>query len=234
MFKVFVLTGFIAALFLASPTFAQGKSKAKPEKEAVKAVKEVTEVKAFSKVEIGIIAEVLGLGHAGEEIYTDQYGKTKGKSKGKGRGDGLPPGLVKHSQLPPGLSKSRLPYNLESRLPPPPPGTERFIVGGLNVVLVEKKSGRVVDIIEGKVNKNKLAEAEKRSAKTLRHKGKAAASGGAPDRPLVTGRVPNADEQASDVDHVIRKKPGRTTYDPGTASGEDEEEKDKGKGRKKK
>lgn len=244
MFKVFVLTGFIAALFLASPTFAQGKSKAKPEKEAVKAVKEVTEVKAFSKVEIGIIAEVLGLGHAGEEIYTDQYGKTKGKGKGKGRGDGLPPGLVKHSQLPPGLakmqtlppglSKSRLPYDLESRLPPPPPGTERFIIGGLNVVLVEKKSGRVVDIIGGKVNKNKLAEAEKRSAETLRHKGRGEAADGDPDRPLVTGRVPNADEPASDVDRVIRKKPGRTRYDPGATSDQKEEKEDKGKGRKKK
>ena len=216
--------------------------------------------KGFSEETVSIIKQRLGIGNrkAGEEIYPDEYGLTQSQGKGKdqgkgegkrksaksgGRGQGLPPGLAKRNALPPGLakmqtlppglSKSPLPLSLEQALGPPPFGAERFLVGGQNVVLVEKGSGRVLDIIVGKVDQKKLG-AEKRISERLRHKGRAAIGGGAPDRPLVTGRVPNADEQASDVDHVIRKKPGRTTYDPGTASGEDEEEKDKGKGRKKK
>lgn len=216
--------------------------------------------KGFSEETVSIIKQRLGIGNrkAGEEIYPDEGGLTqsqgkgkdqgKGKGKGKsakggGRGQGLPPGLAKHNALPPGLakmqtlppglSKSPLPPSLEQALGSPPPGTERFLVDGQNVVLVEKGSGRVLDIIEGKVDQEKLG-AEKRVSERLRHKGRGAADDGDPDRPLVTGRVPNAGEQASDVDHVIRKKPGRTTYDPGVTSGEDEEEKDKGKERKKK
>lgn len=182
MFRLLAFTGLILSLFLIPPAYAQGKSKTGPGKETVVE-------KIFSRETIGIIAEVLGLGH-GEEIYTDS---------GKGRGGGLPPGLAKRSQLPPGLakmrslppglSKSRLPYDLESLLPPPPHGTERFIIGGVSVVLVETKTGRVLDIMDGKVNKNKLAEAEKRSSETLRHRDRSA--DGNPDRPLVTGKVYN-------------------------------------------
>ncbi len=199
MFRLLVLASFMAALFLASPALAQGKSKAGSEKEIQK---KVTIGKTFSRSEIGIIVEVLGIGLAIEEIYTDNHGGAKGKNKGQGRGDGLPPGLAKRSQLPPGLakmqtlppglSKSRLPYNLESRLPPPPLGTERFIVGGVSVVLVEKESGRVVDIIEGHVNKNKLEEAEKRSAEKLRHKDRSKTEDGDPDSPIITGNVSNS------------------------------------------
>ena len=202
MFRLLVLASFMAALFLASPAFAQGKSKAGSEKEIQK---KVTIGKTFSRSEIGIIVEVLGIGIAIGEIYTDDHGGAKGKNKGQGRGDGLPPGLAKRSQLPPGLakmqtlppglSKSRLPYNLESRLPPPPLGTERFIVGGVSVVLVEKGSGRVVDIIEGHVNKNKLEEAEKRSAEKLRHKDRSKTADGDPDRPIITGNVSNSGKE---------------------------------------
>ncbi|MCH7630606.1 MAG: hypothetical protein IIC07_01780 [Proteobacteria bacterium] len=216
--------------------------------------------KGFSKETVSIIKQRLGIGNrkAGEEIYPDEYGLTQSQGKGKdqgkgegkrksaksgGRGQGLPPGLAKRNALPPGLakmqtlppglSKSPLPLSLEQALGPPPFGAERFLVGGQNVVLVEKGSGRVLDIIVGKVDQKKLG-AERRVSERLRHKGRAAAGGGAPDRPLVTGQVPNADEPASDVDHVIRKKPGRTTYDPGATPDEQEEKEDKGKGRKKK
>ena len=198
MFRLLAFTGLILSLFLIPPAYAQGKSKTGSGKETVKE-------KVFSRETIGIVAEVLGFGH-GEEIYPDKYGA----AKGKGRGDGLPPGLAKRSQLPPGLakmrslppglSKSRLPYDLESRLPLPPHGTERFIIGGASVVLVETRTGRVLDIMDGKVNKNKLAEAEKRSAETLRHKDRSA--DGDPDRPLVTGKVYNKEK----IDEEEKKK----------------------------
>ncbi len=185
MFRLLAFTGLILSLFLIPPAYAQGKSKTGSGKATVSE-------KIFSRETIGIIAEVLGLGH-GEEIYTDS---------GKGRGGGLPPGLAKRSQLPPGLakmrslppglSKSRLPYDLESLLPLPPHGTERFIIGGVSVVLVETRTGRVLDIMDGKVNKTKLSEAEKRSAETLRHKDRSA--DGNPDRPLVTGNIPSKEK----------------------------------------
>lgn len=200
MFRSFVFIGFIASLFLISPAFGQGKPGPSSEKEVVK---KVVRDKAFSRDEVGIIADILGIVLGGEEIYTDQHGRAKGKTKGKGRGDGLPPGLAKRSQLPPGLakmktlppglSKSPLPYDLKSLLPPPPPGTQRFIVGGTNVVLIDQGTGRVVDIIKGKVDRNKLAEVEKRSAETLRRKGRGGeAADGNLDRPVITGNVPNS------------------------------------------
>ena len=83
------------------------------------------------------------------------------KRKGKGkRKKGLPPGLAKkgklppglarqlerNGQLPPGLEKKRIPHGLESRLPPPPHGHERVIVDG-DVVLVEKATGIIKDIL---------------------------------------------------------------------------------------
>lgn len=202
MFRSFVFVGFIASLFLISPAFAQGKSGPSSENQAVKkAVKD----KGFSLDEVSIIADILGIVLGGEEIYPDQYSGAKGKNKGKGRGDGLPPGLAKRDELPPGLakmqtlppglSKSRLPYDLESLLPLPPPGTQRFIVGGTNVVLVDQGTGLVIDIIKGKVDRNKLAKVEKRSAETLRHKGREGAVDGDPDRPVVTGNVPNSGKE---------------------------------------
>lgn len=83
--------------------------------------------------------------------------KNKGKRKGK---KGLPPGLAKKNELPPGLArqlerngrlppgleKRRLPDGLESRLPPPPHGHERVIVDR-DVVLVEKVTGIIKDIL---------------------------------------------------------------------------------------
>lgn len=76
----------------------------------------------------------------------------KGK-KGKGNGQPgfakhgrLPPGLAKREKLPPGLAKKNLPDDLIRQLPPPRPGTERAIVDKA-VVLIEKATGKVLDVI---------------------------------------------------------------------------------------
>jgi len=77
-------------------------------------------------------------------------------------GDGLPPGLAKRDQLPPGLEKQlrvsgtlppglrrkmyRCPEEVERRLPPPPPGCEHTLIGG-HIVLVNRESYVVLDII---------------------------------------------------------------------------------------
>ena len=88
--------------------------------------------------------------------------KGKGRSKGQGRGKGLPPGLAKrdslppglqkrlekHGCLPPGLAKRDLPDDLEEKLPTVPEGLER-IIAGESVVLLEKATGKILDVIEG-------------------------------------------------------------------------------------
>ncbi len=87
-------------------------------------------------------------------------GKNKDKSaKGKGRGHGLPPGLAKRDQLPPGLAKrgnrlppglmkSDLPPELEKTLPELPDNVERVVVD-TNIILVEKGTDLILDVMEG-------------------------------------------------------------------------------------
>ena len=69
----------------------------------------------------------------------------------------LPPGLAKQLEkngtLPPGLAKRNLPADLESELPDPVEGLERTIVDNA-VVLVEKATGRIIDIIQDVVTGN--------------------------------------------------------------------------------
>ncbi len=76
--------------------------------------------------------------------------------------DHLPPGLAKRDQLPPGLEKQLrvrgtlppglrkkmrpCPEEVERRLPPPPPGCEHSVIGG-HIVLVNRSSYVVLDII---------------------------------------------------------------------------------------
>ncbi len=88
--------------------------------------------------------------------------KGKGQGKGKGRGKGLPPGLAKRDSLPPGLQKQLekngtlppglakrgLPSELESQLPSLADDLERVIAGD-DVVLMEKATGKILDIIQG-------------------------------------------------------------------------------------
>ena len=75
---------------------------------------------------------------------------------------GLPPGLAKREELPPGLQKylvrnGTLPPGLQKKLQPLPPqlevelpglpmGYKRFVIGA-NVILVEERTSRIVDLI---------------------------------------------------------------------------------------
>jgi hypothetical protein len=69
------------------------------------------------------------------------------------RGGNLPPGLQKHleknGQLPPGFQKrlEPLPVDLSRQLPPLPEHWERVIVE-LDVILLDRRTNRILDIIE--------------------------------------------------------------------------------------
>ena len=111
----------------------------------------------FTESERQLISEYYR-NHRQDNNYADK-GKHK-KKKGK-KQKGLPPGLAKKQQLPPGLQKQlerngtlppglakrELPQDLESRLPPVPEGMER-VIADTNVILVEKASGIIRDIIK--------------------------------------------------------------------------------------
>jgi len=64
----------------------------------------------------------------------------------------LPPGIAKKvargGSLPPGIAKRYLPRDLDLRLPPPPTGIERVVVGG-DVLLVQISTGAILDMIRG-------------------------------------------------------------------------------------
>ncbi len=130
--------------------------------------KEIGDI-VFKEVEKRAIEEFFGkqAAKAAEDDDGGKKGKKKKKkkakkSKGKGRGQGLPPGLAKrdelppglqkrlekHGSLPPGLAKRDLPGDLEKKLPKVPEGLERVLAGD-NVVLLEKATGKILDVIEG-------------------------------------------------------------------------------------
>lgn len=71
---------------------------------------------------------------------TKHVSQTPGHQKQLARGGAIPPGLKKRS----------LPPKLTARLAPPPHGTERYIVGN-DVVLVEKATGIILDILHNVV-----------------------------------------------------------------------------------
>jgi len=68
----------------------------------------------------------------------------------------LPPGLQKQLErngtLPPGLAKRDLPDDLKSKLPPVPEGLER-VIADESVVLIEKATGKILDVIQGVLKK---------------------------------------------------------------------------------
>ena len=96
-----------------------------------------------------------------ETNTSDRKNKNKKKKKGLPPGlakkEKLPPGLAKQLErngtLPPGLAKRDLPADLESELPDPVEGLERTIVDNA-VVLVEKATGRIIDIMKDVVTGN--------------------------------------------------------------------------------
>ena len=88
-------------------------------------------------------------GGNGNKGKKDKHGgKDKGLPPGLAKRDSLPPGLARRETLPPGLAKRSLPADLEEQLPPPPEGYERQIVGNTAVVLIDKATGKVADIIK--------------------------------------------------------------------------------------
>lgn len=75
----------------------------------------------------------------------------KGPPPGLARKESLPPGLAmqlkKNGTLPPGLAKRQLPEDLANMLPPTGKDRERVIVDN-NVVLIEKATGKILDIMK--------------------------------------------------------------------------------------
>ena len=84
----------------------------------------------------------------------DEFRGKHGKDlpPGLAKKDHLPPGLAKqlarNGTLPPGLAKRDLPYELESRLEPLPPGRRRVIVDG-DVLLIDVATNVILDILYG-------------------------------------------------------------------------------------
>ncbi len=114
----------------------------------------------FKEVEKRAIEEFFGKKAA--DAVTGGKGKKakkwkKKKDKGRGRGGGLPPGLQmqleRNSTLPPGLAKKSLPPGLRKKLGDAPPGTERAVAGD-DVVLLEKATGKILDVIQGVLKGN--------------------------------------------------------------------------------
>lgn len=122
---------------------------------------EITEA-LFSELEKQIMKRYFGVDSASTREGTEKSStsKSKGKKSNKGKKKGLPPGLAKRKELPPGLAKRKslppglakreLPERLEEQLPKPAPGTERVIIEG-SVILIEKATNKVLDILENVV-----------------------------------------------------------------------------------
>lgn len=69
---------------------------------------------------------------------------------GLARREALPPGLARHGELPPGLQGRLLPRDLESRLTVLPSAYVRLVIGR-DVVLIERDTRRVLDILHGAI-----------------------------------------------------------------------------------
>jgi hypothetical protein len=78
--------------------------------------------------------------------HKSKHNKEKGLPPGLAKRDQLPPGLARRKQLPPGLAKRELPRDLEARLPRRH-DYERVVANG-RVILIDKASGVIVDILE--------------------------------------------------------------------------------------
>ena len=89
-------------------------------------------------------------------LIRNYYKRYKKKRRGlppglaKRRGN-LPPGLAKRDTLPPGLRGEPLPRALEERLSPLPSSYVRVVIGQ-DIVLMNKKTRVVFDVIYGVAN----------------------------------------------------------------------------------
>ena len=104
-------------------------------------------------------------GHEGKG-HDKHYSKDHDRQAARGWYDEhqghLPPGLAKKNQLPPGLQRQLIvrgtlppglqkrlqpvPQDLEVRLAPPPPECAHVLIGG-NIVLLNRRTNLVVDIV---------------------------------------------------------------------------------------
>ena len=94
-------------------------------------------------------------GKESERIIREWFANSsnlKGLPPGLAKRDQLPLGLQKqlarNGQLPPGLQKKvqPLPQQLEIRLPRLPDGRRRIVIAG-NVILLEERTARILDIL---------------------------------------------------------------------------------------
>jgi hypothetical protein len=123
--------------------------------DTVKAVMENVAEASFSEIERRMIKKYIG--EQEQNTETDQASTGKAKNSGKSmppglaKRDSLPPSLAaqleRNGTLPPGLAKRDLPADLEQQLPPVQEGYERSILEDMTVVLVEKATGKIADII---------------------------------------------------------------------------------------
>ncbi len=160
-----IFLGFIIAIAFVLPAMAQ---KTPPPPRSMPSDKSLANI-VFKEVEKRAIEKFFGKKAAAEkddEGDDKKKHKKKSKKKGKGRGKGLPPGLAKRDKLPPGLQKQlerngtlppglakrNLPPELEKNLPSIPDTLERVIAGG-SVVLLEKATGKILDVIQGVLSK---------------------------------------------------------------------------------
>ena len=102
-----------------------------------------------------------GHGKKADYVFT-AHDRDEARDWYRGNEGSLPPGLAKKDRLPPGLEKQLVrrgalpsglqkkiqpcPVELESRLPPPPPGGAHVLIGG-HLVLINRNTHVVLDII---------------------------------------------------------------------------------------
>ena len=89
-----------------------------------------------------------GFSSRDRSLVEDYYRKTR--SDRKTPSGQVQPGLARHSVLPSGAEGQRLPRDLESRLTVLPATFARLVVGH-DVVLIERDTRRVLDILSGVV-----------------------------------------------------------------------------------
>lgn len=106
----------------------------------------------FSELERQIIEKYFGkIENDRDDAKKSKDKKKKGSPPGLAKKDELPPGLAmqlqKNGTLPPGLAKRELPGDLQKRLPPVPEGYERQIIEDAAIVLIDKTTRKIVDVI---------------------------------------------------------------------------------------
>jgi hypothetical protein len=93
----------------------------------------------------------VGFSSRDRDLIGDYYRNARPAKKtppGLARRETPPPGLARHGKLPPGLQGRLLPRELESRLTVLPSAYVRLVVGR-DVVLIERDTRRVLDILYG-------------------------------------------------------------------------------------